>query len=172
MNKPLYIGILLLGAVLVGIFLTWPKYKDFLLTQKQVQEKQQVLRSRQDYYASLRGVEDSLRQYEAKLAKVKAAIPSDAQLPALYDSLVKEAAFSGLVVRGMAVTAKGESAGDLKLQSLPISMELVGSYQGIKQFLENVKLSSRIRSVDSLTFSGAETGAGFSLSIQMTAYSY
>ncbi|MBI4138429.1 MAG: type 4a pilus biogenesis protein PilO [Candidatus Wildermuthbacteria bacterium] len=173
MNRTFFTVILLCSALGVGIFLTWPKFQEYSVVAEQSQSKRKELQSREEYFARLREVKEGLAAYADKIAKVDAAVPADSQLPALYDSLQKEASFSGLVLRGLSISPQpGSEAGSAQLRLIPATMNLTGSYGAIKQFLLNIKTASRVASIQSVAFGGDQAGTTFSLSVGLTAYSY
>ena len=171
MNRTLYIIILSFVALGVGIFLTWPKYQEFQVLRGQVKNQRVELNNRQNYFADLESVQGELLPFAEKLAKVQAALPDNPQLPALYDFLSRSAAFSGLSLRSLSSSVP-QRANMLEMRTIPITLELTGSYGALKELLSRLQSSSRMTHVVSLNISDSQEPTRFSLTIQLNAYSY
>lgn len=171
MNKTLYIGILLFVGVAAGIFFTWPKYQTFQRLSVELKERQQELENQEVYFADLARVKADLAGFEEQLLKVEAALPSNAELPALYDFLQTSAAFSGMSLRNISSTVENQ-AESLKMRTIPVTLEVTGSWSGVKELLSRLKTASRMVSLQSLSLSGSQDPGRLSVTLQLSGYSY
>ncbi|MDP2735195.1 MAG: type 4a pilus biogenesis protein PilO [bacterium] len=172
MNRTLYIGILVAGAVGIGTVFTWPSWQDYQLLATQLRERQQELENREAYYADLREIAERLSEFPEELAKVEAAIPDDPGLPSLYDFMQSEAALSGMNLRTISALIDSKGEGVQEMQVIPVTLELSGSYGAAKEFLSRLKVASRMTSLQSLNVSGAQESGLFNVTLQLHAYSY
>jgi len=171
MNRNLLIGILFAGAVSIGTLFSWPAWQDYQIARSQVKDRELELSNRETYFQDLRQASDTLEEYPAELAKVEAAIPDNPKLPSLYDFLQQEAAFSGLSLGSIsAVIEQGERTQEVKV--IPVTLELVGSYSAMKEFLSRLLVSSRFSSLQSLNIAGSTQPGTFIATVQLHAYSY
>lgn len=170
MNR-LFLSIFLIGSSLVfGIFVAFPRFEVFSEVQKELKAKQEELASRESYFAHLKDLQARI-DAEELIAKVDAAIPNDPQLPALHDFLQDTAAGSGLSLRSIAASQSSPAQGE-RLGRIATSLQLGGSYEGLKIFLSSLLRASRMTDVDSVSFSSPVAGTGFVFNIRTTSYSY
>lgn len=171
MNRTLLIGILLFVGVAAGIFLTWPKYQDFQLISSELKEKEQTLENRETYFADLARVKADLLEFTEELAKVEAALPSDPQLPALYDFLQSTAALSGMSVRDISASVQDQKQA-LLMRTIPVTLELTGSFGAVKELVSRLNTASRMAFLQSLNISGGQDPGRFNVTLQLHTYSY
>jgi len=171
MNRTLLIGILLLVGFAVGISLTWPKYQAFQQVSFELASRQQELENRETYFADLTRIKATLAEFPDQLAKIEAALPQDAELPALYDFLQTSSALSGMSVRNISASLGGRPQG-LKMRTIPATLELTGSYGALKELVSRLKTASRMAQVQSLNISGASDPGRFNVTVQLHLYSY
>jgi Tfp pilus assembly protein PilO len=170
MNR-FFLSILLIGSSLIfGIFVVFPRFQAFSVIQKELEVKQAELESRESYFAHLADLQDRINAEEL-VAKIDAAIPNDPQLPALHDFLQSTAAESGLSLRSVAASQNPPAQG-MRLGRISASLQLGGSYEGLKVFLSSLMRASRVTDIDSVSFSSPQAGTGFVFNIRTTSYSY
>mgnify|MGYP001567976633 CR=1 FL=1 len=140
------------------------------MVQKELQVKQAELESRESYFAHLKDIQDRINAEEL-VAKIDAAIPNDSQLPALHDFLQSTAAGSGLSLRSIAASQDTLAQGT-RLGRISTSLQLGGSYEGLKVFLSSLVRASRMTDIESISFSSPQAGTGFVFNIRTSSYSY
>lgn len=170
MNRIFLFGILLIAAGVVAALLTFPAYQKFKEQTAKVAQLDQELKNQERYFADLREIQSMLRESPGKLAKIEAAIPTDKQLPALYEFLQAKAAGAGLVLRGISSSAPEQGKGPL--QTVPVNLELTGSYEAFKAFVGQVHSASRLMNVQALEVSGSQDPGAFTILVELNAYSY
>ena len=169
MNR-FFLSIVLVGSSLIfGVFVALPRFQEFSAVSKELSVKQAELESEDRYFAHLKQVQDRINAEEL-VAKIDAAIPNDPQLPALHDFLQSTAAGSGLSLRSIAASQSASGQG-ARLQRVTTSLQLGGSYEGLKVFLSSLLRASRMTNVESINFSSPQ-GAGFVFNIRTVSYSY
>ncbi|MCH8244297.1 type 4a pilus biogenesis protein PilO [Patescibacteria group bacterium] len=171
MDRILFIGILLFSGIALGIFLTWPKYQDFQQLSFELKAREQELENKETYFTNLAKVKADLAELQEPLSKVEAALPLDPQLPALYDFLQTTAAFSGMSVRNIS-SSVGIQAQALLMRTIPVILELTGSFSATKELMSRLNVASRMVSVQSLSISGALDPGRFNVTVQLHTYSY
>lgn len=172
MSRTLFIGILLFCGIVLGVFLTWPKYQDFQQLSFELQARQQELENKEIFFADLAKVKEDIVQLQESFAKVEAGLPLDPQLPRVYDFLQKSAAFSGMSVRNISASIDDQKQ-ELLMRTIPVAFELTGSFNSIKELISRLNVASRIVTLQSLNISSLNQATGrFSVSIQLHTYSY
>jgi len=171
MNRTLLIGILLFTGVAVGIFLTWPKYQTFQQLSFELKDHQQKLETRETYFADLIKVKASLAEFTEELLKVEAALPLGPQLPLLYGFLQRSSALSGMSLRSISSVVESQ-AQSLELRTIPVTLELVGSWGALKELLGRLNTASRMVSLQSLSLSGGQEVERFSVTLQLHTHFY
>jgi Tfp pilus assembly protein PilO len=157
--------VMLIVAFAVGFFLVLPKYQEKQAVERQIQEKNEIIKNNRDYYAGLAVIVDNLDKYQGNLEKVNVALPDRPDAPALMNFVQAAAMQSGLLVKGIdyAGNTKPLSEVDyavdelqaaavqgLTLQSYLVSMSLAGSYGNFKNFLSMIERSGRLIAIESI----------------------
>lgn len=149
--------VVLVVAAALGLFLVWPKYVDLQAVSGQIAEKNNELKSRQDFYAGLAAIAADLDNYSESFKKIDTALPDNADVPAFMSFAQAAAMQSGLAVKDVSYSGSdsGISGGVPSddpdkpvLKKIVISMRLDGSYSDFKNFLATVERSSRLASFE------------------------
>ena len=171
MDRILLIGILLFSGIALGIFLTWPKYQDFQQLSFELKAREQELENKETYFTNLAKVKADLVELQEPLLKVEAALPLDPQLPALYDFLQTTAACSGMSVRNISVSVE-EKEQALLMRTISVTLELIGSWDAIKELISRLNTASRMTFVQSLNITEGLDPERFNVTLQLRTYSY
>ena len=164
------ISISLLGVSLVGlIFFVLPSYKEFVLLNAQVKEVRSRIEHEHQALAQLRNIEEDISAHQENFLKLERAIPIDAGLPVLYDHIQQMGAASGLVVVSLeGVLVEGSTE---EIVVLAFTVNFTGSYEGLKNFLDETKRSARIYNVDTIGVSAdSEIPGELLIAIEIFAY--
>ena len=170
MNRTLLIGLLLLGGVAIGLFLTMPAYQEYQQDRFLLGQRAQEVKNQETYFADLASVKARLEEFPRELAKVEAALPLDPELPLFYDLLQKNAALSGMVLQSIAVSL--EEAKDQPLRRISAVVEFTGSYGSLKQLLSNLNRASRAVALRAVNISGSQDQGTLKAILELKAYSY
>ena len=171
MNRLIIITIRLLLILLLGFFALHPQYQELTTLKEQIQEKEEQLRSQEDYLNKLSEASEELKKYEEQLVLIDTALPSEPSLPALFDFLEKTASQSGLILKD--IDASTSPSVDSVLKETTISVKATGAYSSFKNFISVLEKSARIMSVASFSFDNSkEKGDIFDLGLTIKTHSY
>jgi len=171
--------------LLIAFFLIWPKYQELKGIEAEIKVKKTELQYSEEYFSKLNQVSQRLKGYEAQLAKIDFALPSDASLSLLsLMNFLQEASFqNGLVFKEFgsysiaspkpAATTPGSPETELpaKIKEIRLNFEVSGLYSALKNFLIALEKSAKIIEVESISFS-FEEGEIFSFALNIRTYSY
>lgn len=161
--------VLLAASLLAAVFLVWPKYQEYSSLKAQIAEEKDRLEHSEQALAQLKKTQEAVSARQSDFDKLKEAIPQDAGLPVVYDHIQQLGEASGLAMTSI----EGAPFEDptRKVETLVFMVEFVGSYEGLKGFLEEVKRSSRIFNVNTLSIAreGDISGA---LEIKLELFAY
>jgi len=93
----------------------------------------------------------------------------------LVYSLQKYASESGLIVRDMAVSkaaSRNNQALSNNVKEIIFSMDLMGNYSSLGNFIVSLEKSSRIFDITNISFSSAQGSTLGNFSVQVKTYSY
>ena len=165
-----FFGISVLGAV----FLVWPEYQEYASLKAIIKEREARLESGDRVLANLEKMREEVVSHQEDFAKTDIAIPKDAGLPTLYEHIQQLGASSGLVL----LSIKGQPAIELvdEIGVLVFTVQFAGSYEGLKDFLDETKKSSRIFNLRTINVSAVERSAEsedfgqLEIDIELSAY--
>lgn len=181
MSKPIILFIVFLGVVLIGIFLIWPEYQKLTNLQVQVKEKKEELKAKEQYIAMLRNAVEEFKKYDAEIAKINSALPSDPDLPSLFEFLQKTSSQNGLILKGLGGFLTASDGQNPNMKETRLDFSVSGPYPSFKNFLASLEKSSRLIDVESINLlsEGGETlaykspeGATFSFGLNIKVHSY
>jgi type IV pilus assembly protein PilO len=180
LNSKKIIPLLLVGAfvllLLAGYFLWWPKEQEFGNKKKELEAKHKEIKGKKDYLSELNSFSEKLSQYQAEISKINDALPSEPSAAALFNYIEKASSENGLILESIDVSQlyasqeqKVESSEE-KIQKMPFSVSLTGSYSSFKNFLSALYLNSRMINVRSISFSSpAEEDKLFNFNLELEA---
>lgn len=160
--------ILAAGVALFG----WPKYQEVQLASSEVKIKKLEAQDKEKYFSDLNSISNKLDGYSLELAKIDAALPSEPDIPALFNFLQKESSQSGLILKNLTwggVASFEQSAG---IQKITFSLSLAGSYSSFKNFLANLRNNARLFEVESISLTPPAKGDVFSFDLKIRTHSY
>jgi len=164
------ISISLFCIALIGVlFLVWPSYEEFSTLRSQVQETKNRLEHGERILAQLKKVEEEVSAHQEDFAKIQEAIPEDAGLPVLYDHIKELGTGSGLILQSIEGQIKEDAESALK--KIAFKVEFLGSYEGLKNFLDETRRSARIFNISAITVSaGSEDPGVLQITMELLAY--
>ncbi len=158
-----------LSTIVLGVFLLYPKYQNFVVFEKQIKAKENELQSKQEYLSNLSENSEQLKKYQEKLLVIDAALPSTLSLPSLFDLLQKIASQNGLIVKDMNSSYVTNPEG---IQEVRVDLKIVGLYSSFKSFISVLEKSARMIEIESFSFSTPQEGEIFDFILTMKTYSY
>jgi len=171
MNRLLITGISLLLTLILGLVLIYPKYQEFQLLKEKIEARKIELQTKEDYVQKLKQTSQELKQYTAELSIINSALPADASLPTLLDFLQKISSENGLILKSTkrtGISALEES----EIKETQISLQLMGDYPSLKNFLQILEKSARLIEVNSISLLAPEEPGLFTFDIIIKIHSY
>lgn len=174
MNRPFVIIGIVVITLIVGAFWAFPMYQDFQEISVELTEKEAELQNREDYFSQIQSMKDQLGAYEEELEKLNAAIPNDSSLPSLYDLVQRLSSESGLVLRQISAVEDTNTVSDIYAKTIAVSLNLEGSYEGLKAFLNRTQTAPRMLDVTSIGFVSPPAGLAsqFQFAVYLNAFFY
>ncbi len=198
-KSPLFIGLFLIVAIIIGIFFTFPKYQEWLPLSKQITQLQSEITSQSAYFDSLKNTSDELKNYQDKVSKINSALPDNPSLSALSAFLNEKSSQNGLVlskfVKSATVKSKdiqkeitsasaeegatetgltASTEGNLEIKETTIVLALTGPYFSFRNFLDDLEKSSRLIEIEEVSLSPASDKGEdiFNFNVRLKVYSY
>lgn len=159
----------------IGLFFTliYPKYQNWQGLRLEIKERTAELQTKKEYFDQVKQITEYLNTYEASLVKISSALPEEVALPSLTNFLQQAAGENGLVLEKISIDSVSQSSSLKRLKETSLSLELSGSYEGLKSFLAGLEQSARMVSVASLSFdSPEEEDDSFKFVLNIKAFSY
>jgi len=179
--------IVFIGLVLIlvagGYFLGWPKYQEFKAEKIELETKDEEIELKEGYLLKLESYSAELSEYANELAKVNTALPTDPSMPALFNLILKITAENGLILNSIDFGGLSSPEGKEgeRIQEIPFSFSVSGSYSALKNFLSVIHENARLFEIASITLSSGEkamegteeTGEElFTFSLSLKTYAY
>jgi len=172
MNRPfVIIGIVVIALVTLA-FWTFPVYQEYTALSVELTEKETELQNRENYFSQLGSLENYLGGFQDQLLKLNAAVPGDSALPSLYDLVQRMSSESGLVLRQISAVKDAKAVSGVQARTVAVSLNLEGSYEGLKTFLSRTQTAPRLLDVTSVGFVSPPAGTSFQFTIHLNAFSY
>jgi Tfp pilus assembly protein PilO len=191
MNKSFTIPILFFIALIIVVYFILPLFSDFSNLKNEFEKRKEVALTIENYYKDVHDNFNKLKEHQESLEKIDSALPNDSFLPSLFNYLQKTSAENGVFLKSVnlaAISGKtgagetGETVGEEKVakkfQEEYVGVELIGFYDGFKNFLKSVEKSSRLIEIEEVQISKEEKevlseGEGLStLDLLLKVYSY
>jgi len=180
MNISFSIPILFFIALIIVVYLILPLFSDFSSLKKKLEIRKKEALTIENYYKDIHDNFNKLKEYQESLEKIDSALPADFFLPSLFNYLQKASAESGVFLKGVNLsTLSGETVeeeGAKKVQEEYVSIELIGFYEGFKNFLKSVEKSSRLIEIEEVQITkegkAALTEGLSTLNLLLKVYSY
>ena len=174
-DRPITIALILFAILLLVFFLVVPEYKTFRRLQIELAEKTAEFNAEHEYYAEIDRTYFDLQAHKEDIQKIDDALPKDPTLGKLVYFLQDSAKTNGLAIKDLflskssAVSAKANISNNVK--DLVFSMDLMGSYPALGNFIGFLEKSSRIFEIINISF-GSTTGPPYNFSVQIKTHSY
>ncbi|PIS34822.1 MAG: hypothetical protein COT37_00610 [Parcubacteria group bacterium CG08_land_8_20_14_0_20_43_9] len=142
----------LIISLLLGVFLVWPKYRDFSEVRNQLSQKRLQLENQNKYIQSLKVADKEMAERAELVAKVNSALPIGPDAPSLLGFLQDASVSSGISLNGISWEDVSSRDDKERIKKHFFSAELSGSYFAFKNFLFAVETSSRLINVRQMNF--------------------
>lgn len=158
-DRPIAIALILFIVLLIVFFLVVPEYKTFASLQTELGEKKAEFNAEFDYYASIAKIYFELQSRKEDLAKIDDALPKDSNLGQLIYFFQKTAAENGIMVKDLFLSKTSPNniseEGGSSVKDIIFSMDLIGEYSSLENFLVALEKSSRLFEVTNISFGSA-----------------
>ena len=174
-DRPIAIALILFIILLVAFVLVMPEYKTFVKLQTELGTKKAEFNAEFDYYAAISKSYFDLQGRKDDVKKIDDALPENPDLGKIVYFLQEAGKESGLMVKDLFLSKSSTSASGTKkntiVKDLTFSMDLVGDYPSLGNFMASLEKSSRIFEITNISFSpGPQPPYTFSLQIKTHSY--
>jgi Tfp pilus assembly protein PilO len=157
-DRPIAIAFLLFVILVITIFFVIPEYREFRVSQQNLGKIEAQYNSKVAYYADIDKASRDLRVHQDGLEKIDNALPEKPSIADLVYFLQKKSGESGLIVKDLFLTKfvslnLENSSGNLK--EIIFSLNLLGTYPSLKNFLFSLETSARLFESDSISLTSA-----------------
>jgi Tfp pilus assembly protein PilO len=174
-DRPITIAITLFVILLLIFFSVLPEYNKFKQLETQLGEKKAEFNAKYDYYSAITKTYLDLQAKQDEINKIDSALPKEVSLGELTYFLQKTVVDSGLVAKDLYVSKTsspgGENLTEGGLNSVVFSLNLVGDYPSLTNFIKSLERSARIFVVDNISF-GSSSNPPYSFSLQVKTFFY
>jgi Tfp pilus assembly protein PilO len=151
-DRPIAIAIILFIVLLLGFFLVAPEYQNLKALQVKLAQKTGEFNAQYDYYAQITKDYYDMQSRKDDIQKVDDALPQDSDYGQLVYYFQKRASDNGLILKNMFLS-QSSMTNDVK--NLVFSLNLLGNYSSLENFIISLEKSSRIFDVSTITFGAA-----------------
>lgn len=159
-DRPIAIAIILFVVLLLSFFLVVPEYRAFKELQLELGKKKAEYNAKYEYYSEVRKTYNSIQERKEDIAKIDQALPATANFGSLIYYFQNRATESGLIFKNLflAKSTKASSASSAagasksKINEVVFSLNLLGSYSSLENFIASLEQSSRIFEIISISF--------------------
>lgn len=182
--------ILLLGAILIGVFYLRPEWKRFQELRVSTERLQQLSSEFDELIKNRDAFVDLINTVsKTDLDNIDKALPKGSQAGEVLVTLENLVGRHGIILQSIGLTAGREPATKISsspsigsasvvstavpasaIKEFPVDLNLTGSYDSIKNFLSEIEKNLRITDVTSLSFGSMKDASekiGFSLRVKM-----
>ena len=156
-DRPITIAIIIFIIILLMYFFAVPKYYEFRALQVKLSEAEAEYNGKFAYYSEVSKVFRELEDRKESLDKIENAIPPKPQLADLIYFLQQKSSESGLIVKNILLTKISSVTSESSIKEIIFSLDLLGNYQSLKNFLSLIEGSSRLFEVDNISFGSQVT---------------
>jgi len=174
MNKILWTAINFLIVIVIVILLIMPKYNALKELNLKIDLKKTEIQTQENYFKNLENISKKLDQFPVEVAKVNSALPDNLAVHSLIYFLFQSASTNGLIIKTIDFGQASNWKENQRILSLPISLEVSGSYSAFKNFLLKLEKSARLIEVENINLSyptKADKG-GYTFRLGLRVYSY
>jgi Tfp pilus assembly protein PilO len=169
----------LLAAILLGVFVISPKYREYGDTNLKIKIKNTDIDNQQKYFSQVRETSEKLKNYEEELRKISYALPKEPSLPEVLEFLTQASSQNGMTFKKLTSSAvvlpktatkisdsssASESETPPRLKEISVEFEVSGDYSSLKNFVITLEKNARLIEIESISFSSRQTktAEGFS----------
>ncbi|OGZ63770.1 MAG: hypothetical protein A3A98_00565 [Candidatus Staskawiczbacteria bacterium RIFCSPLOWO2_01_FULL_40_39] len=168
-NKPVSTVIIFIITLVLIFLFVWPKYQESIVLQKKLAEKQAEYNNKAMYYVKILDAMNEINSRKEVIGKISSALPSDVAFAPLVYFLQKKSSEAGLIIKSIKFSEVSKKNPNQTLDGsgikvIKFNMNILGNYQGLKNFLLLLERSARLFEVDSISFNALQAQQGLSQS--------
>jgi len=151
--------IIIITLVLVFLFVM-PKYAETKKLEGEVSLKSSELNGLSLYYQKISDLKKEIEKRKESLDKIESSLPVDPPLSGLVYFLQSKTTASSLAIRSMALSQQATNPkvkSVVKIKKITFLLDVVGSYQAMRNFVRSLERSSRIFEIENISFSSASS---------------
>jgi Tfp pilus assembly protein PilO len=170
-DRPIAIALMLFIILLLIFFLVVPEYKTFEKLRAELGEKKAEFNAEFDYYAAIAKTYADLQGRKDDIKKIDDALPQDPALGKLIYFLQQTAKADGLIMKDLFLSKSSASSANADVSSVKdvvFSMDLLGDYMSLENFIISLEKSSRMFEITNISF--GSTSGSFNLQIKTHSY--
>jgi Tfp pilus assembly protein PilO len=157
----LIVILVMFATTVAGVFLfVLPKYEELKKIDYELLQKQGEYNSESVYYAKIAQVAADIEARKDALAKVDSALPSNFYFAPLVSFFQKKGDENGVVVKAVLFAPVPPVTEDKEVRNVHFSVNVVGNYQGFKNFLAALDSSARLFQINTISFASTDVSGG------------
>lgn len=156
-DRPITIAVIIFIIILLMYFFVAPKYYEFKNLQVKLGEAEAEYNGKFAYFSEVSKIFREIEDRKESLEKIKNAIPPKSQLADLVYFFQQKGTESGLIVKNILLTKISPVTSESSINEIIFSIESLGSYQSLKNFLSSLENSSRLFEVGNVSFGSQAT---------------
>jgi len=157
-DRPITIAIIIFIIVLLMYFFVVPRYNEFKDYQVKLSKAEAEYNGKFAYYSDVSRVFRELEDRKESLEKIENAIPVKSQLADLIYFFQQKGTESGLIVKNILLNKVSPITSESNIKEIVFSLDIMGSYQSLKNFLFSLENSSRLFEVGNISFGSQRSG--------------
>ncbi|MDO8486353.1 MAG: type 4a pilus biogenesis protein PilO [Candidatus Staskawiczbacteria bacterium] len=158
LDRPITIAFIIFIIILLMYFFVVPKYYEFRSLQIELGKAEAEYDGKFAYYSEVSKIFRELEDRKDSLDKIDNAIPPSPQLADLIYFFQQKGTESGLIVKNILLTKMSPVTSESSIKEIVFSLEMLGNYESLKNFLFLIENSSRLFEVGSISFGLQSTG--------------
>lgn len=165
-NKPVVTIILIVISLVLVFLFVIPQYQASKGLETTLAEKQAEYDGRSAYHAKINEVLRQLASRKDVLEKVDNALPADFTIAPLVNFFQSKGLENGLTVKSVVfsqiqpvVSETMVASMSKEIKQIAFTINISGSYRGLKDFLASLETSARILQITSLSLKSPEAAA-------------
>ncbi len=156
-DRPIAIAVMLFLTLVAVVWLLIPKYKEFRETRYELGRVEAEYSSKYEYYSEISKIFSELQKNEEGVKKIEDALPEKTKISDLMYFLQKKSSENGLIVRNLYLTKISDTGTKSKIKEIVFTIDLMGTYSSLKNFLLGVENSARLFEVNNISFGNSDS---------------
>jgi len=161
-NRPILIVLLIIASVILTYVFVIPSYKEFKKNQEELSYKKAEYIAKRDYYADITTLHYALQSRKEDIEKIDDALPTGSNFGQLVYYFQKQAADSGLIMKGFFISQSSLANAKKSGGEISLSINLMGFYSALENFLAKLESSSRLFEVAGISFGSSSLSSSSS----------